>query len=215
MSDCVVLVPMLGRPGSVAPLLESLARSTPDAVALFIVSEADTAVVDATAHVRRLVVPGRDRGDYPAKINAGCRATDEPLILLGASDIRFRAGWLEACLREVENGAQVVGTNDLGNPRTMSGEHSTHTLITREYAALPCLDGSPGPLFEGYWHEYCDDELVATAKRRRVWAHAPDAHVEHLHWTWGKRERDATDRDYLRRFRESGRTYRRRRHLWA
>ena len=36
----------------------------------------------------------RTKGDYAAKINEGYRRSTEPLIFLGAIDIRFTPGWL-------------------------------------------------------------------------------------------------------------------------
>jgi hypothetical protein len=143
------------------------------------------------------------------------RASDEPLIFTGACDLAFHVGWLEACERRIDAGAQVVGTNDLGNPRVIAGDHSTHTLMTRAYASLPCIDGSPGPLFEGYRHEQLDDELVGTAKARGVYAHADDAHVEHLHPNWGKAPTDATYDAQTERMRADRGLFRRRRRLWT
>ena len=46
----------------------------------------------------------------------------------------------------------MVGTNDLTNKRTIRGRHSTHSLVTRDYADLGTIDGQPGPLFQGYHH---------------------------------------------------------------
>lgn len=49
MAAVVVLVPMLGRPHTVRPLRESLAASTDRARLLWICTEGDTDVLDATA----------------------------------------------------------------------------------------------------------------------------------------------------------------------
>ena len=205
---------MLGRPQTVAPLLESLAGSTPDAVALFVVSETDTAVLSATEHADRIVIPPRDRGDYAAKINAGIRATSHPLIFTGACDLAFRPGWLDVARRRLSTRIQVVGTNDLANRRTMTGPHSTHTLMTRDYAQLLTFDGEPGPLFEGYLHEYVDDELVGTAMKRRAYVHEPRAVVEHLHPTVGKAAWDNSYRRQGERMRADRLLFQRRRRLW-
>jgi hypothetical protein len=92
---------------------------------------------------------------------------------------------------------------------------STHTLISREYAARPTIDGKPGPLFEGYRHEYVDDELRGTAIKRGVWAHAADAIVEHLHPTVNKADWDDSYREQGKRMRIDGPLFSRRRRLWA
>jgi hypothetical protein len=121
-------------------------------------------------------------GDYARKINAGCRATTEELLFLGADDLHFHPGWLEAAAAKLAPGIGVVGTNDLGSPRVVAGEHATHSLVTRAYADQHGAIDRPGEiLHEGYPHEYVDDELVGTAKHRCAWAMALDSHVEHLH----------------------------------
>ncbi len=210
-----MLVPMLGRAFHVEPLARSLADTTDSARIVWLCTVGDADVLDACHDADGEVIcsPTRRKGDYAAKINAGVRATTEPLIFLGAADIRFRDGWLQACRRKLSLGAEVVGTNDLCNPRTARG-HSTHTLITRHYAGLPCIDGSPGPLYEGYHHEMVDDELVGTATARGVYSHAADAHVEHLHPMSGKVASDAIYDGQQARMRASSRLYRQRRRLW-
>lgn len=215
MTECVVLVPMLGRPWTVEPLVRSLAESGAPAEVLFIIGTEDDAVWDACPGHRTLEVVRKCRGDYAAKINAGTRATSEPWLFLGACDIRFHRGWWDACMNAAETGAQVIGTNDLANPRTASGDLSTHTLISREYAARPTIDGKPGPLFEGYRHEYVDDELRGTAISRGVWTHAADAIVEHLHPATGKSDWDDSYRGQETRMRADRRLMTQRRRLWA
>lgn len=211
---CVVVVPMLGRGHLMDRLRESLAASTDDARILWVVTGGDFDVLDRLDGDDYVLTPPRPRGDYAHKINAGVAASDEPLIFTGAIDLAFHPGWLDAAMQYTDAGFGVVGTNDLCNPRTANG-HSTHTLLTRDYAQLPCIDGSPGPLHEGYWHEYVDDEFCATAKARGQWTHAPDVVVEHLHWTVGKREKDQTDATYRERMISGRRLYRQRRALWT
>lgn len=212
--DVVVIVPMLGRGEHVRPLLDSLADE-PRARALFVVTEGDDSALTATVDCDRIVVAPRRRGDYAAKINAGYRASTEPLLFLAASDVRFRPGWLDACLSELSDGIGVVGTNDLCNPRTADGRTSTHSLVTRAYVDRFGTVDEPGVvLHEGYWHEFVDDEFVGTAKSRNTYAHATDAHVEHLHWSNGRRARDRVDAEYDRRMAYGRRLYTKRRRLW-
>lgn len=213
--DVVVLTPMLGRPWTVEPLAASLAASTDRARLLFIVSDRDQPALAATDGLDRLVVPTWGVGDYARKINAGIRASHEPLIFTGACDLRFHPGWVEACESLMVRPVHVVGTNDLGNERTMTGAHSTHTMISRDYAALPCIDGTPGPLCEQYRHEYVDDELVGTAIKRGVYAHATDARVEHLHPLHGKAPADASYDQMATRMAADRGLFRRRRRLWT
>ena len=216
MGDCVVIVPMRGRSHMVASLADSLAASTDRARLLFVVSRGDVSVLDEVhGDHDYLLVPQWDRCDYPRKINAGIAASTEPLIFTGAIDLQFRPGWLEAAEALLSDTVGVVGTNDLTNPRVIAGRHATHFLVSRDYVERGQIDGEPGLLHEGYWHEYVDDELVATATSRGAYAFAEASHVEHLAWQWGKRPPDHLDADMAQRMNAGRRVFRRRRHLWV
>lgn len=216
--DCDILVPVLGRPQNVVPLVESIKAATPEPHNIvFIASAGDTDEIEAleTAHQDYLVID--EPGTYARKINLGARETSSPLIFTAADDLRFHPGWLAEARFQLKDGVQVVGTNDLGNQRTIDGVHSTHTLVTRTYIDDPggVIDGPPGQvLCELYPHEYCDDEFIQTAKARGVYAHAYGSHVEHLHYLWGKGEFDETYELGRRHTREARRTFHRRRRLW-
>lgn len=218
MTDVVVLVPMLGRPHRVEPLLNSLRATAPDARPLFLVSPDDHevhAAVDAHG-ADRLTVLGPFPGDYARKVNAGMSASTEALLFLGADDLLFHPGWLEAAVAKLGAGIGVVGTNDLGSPRVISGDHATHSLVTRDYADRFGTIDEPGKiLHEGYPHEFVDDELVETAKHRGAWAFAADSHVEHLHPSWGKCAPDRMYRQQRRRMAEGRPIYMERRRLWT
>lgn len=211
----VILVPMLGRPHRVTPLIDSIRAATPSARVLFLTTPTDTEVHAAihAAHCERLDVDYAP-GDYARKINAGVAATTEALIFMAADDIAFHAGWFAACQRRLTDGIGVVGTNDLTNKRTMTGRHSTHSLVTREYAERGLIDGKPGVLCEEYPHEWCDDELVATARKRQAWIHATDAYVEHLHPMGGKAPMDEMYAQQSNRIVAGREIFRRRSHLW-
>lgn len=175
MTELVVLVPVLNRPQNVEPLLHSIAAATPgDPRILFICDPDDRDEIDAVGAAGAEILI--HAGNYASKINRGVVCSQEPLIFLGADDLDFRPGWLEAAKVKLDP-AQVVGVNDL-IPRQR--DHQTHFLITREYAEQGCIDG-PGVLCELYAHNCVDDELMATAKRRGVYAYAPDAQVRHDH----------------------------------
>jgi hypothetical protein len=187
-SDLVILVPMLGRPHHVDPLLATIRDSTPGCRVLFVTTPGDVeveAAIDATDR-ERIEVKRRPIGDYARKVNAGYRHTTEPLLFTGASDLAFRSGWFEAATAELTPEIGVVGTNDDGNPLVTSGKHATHFLVTREYAdACGTVDGGPGAIFaEVYPHEFVDNEMIGTAKYRGAYAMALDSHVTHLHPHW-------------------------------
>lgn len=218
MTATVILVPMLGRPHRVEPLLESLARFTPeDHRVVFCVTENDHDVMALTADFARLVFPPRPYGDYAAKINAGIQATSEPFIFTGADDLRFHPGWLSAALaRFADPAVGVVGTQDLCNARTINGTHATHFLVRRAYVDEWGTIDEPAKLFhEGYWHECIDDELVATAKHRGVWAFADDSIVEHLHPMVGKADWDPMYQYQRHRIHQGRKLFRLREHMWS
>lgn len=212
-----ILVPMLGRGDRVGPLLDSIAASTPEPHEIvFLCTPEDDAVdaVQSAGHEPILVAPQK-RGDYARKIQAGVDATTAPLIFTGAIDLRFHPGWLEAAAALLSDTVGVVGTNDLCNPRVMSGQHATHFLVARWYVALGTID-EPGVLMHhGYVHEYVDDELVATARHRDAYAFAEASHVQHLHPMDGVTPTDDLYRAQGARMTLSRHHYQRRRRLWA
>lgn len=194
-----ILIPVLNRPHAVAPLIRSINENTPEPHRIvFICSPGDTAELGAikrcmTGHPVTAFTINEipTDGDYARKINAGYHNTVEPLLFLGADDIRFHPNWLPNAVALLDDTTHVIGTNDLGNPRTIEGTHSTHTLVTRTYIDEHGTIDRPGEvLHEGYPHEFVDDEFIATAQYRGMYAHAHDSIVEHLHPRWGKREKD-------------------------
>jgi glycosyltransferase involved in cell wall biosynthesis len=219
VSEVVILVPMLGRAHRVEPLLESIESTTPEPHrVLFLASPGDECVHAAleSAGADRIEVARQRRGDYARKINTGVRNSTEPLIFTGADDLRFHPHWLERAVESLTPGIGVVGTNDLGSKRVMAGEHATHLLFTRRYVNRFGTIDERGKVFhEGYWHEFVDDEAVATAKHRNAWAFAHDSIVEHLHPNWGKAPNDQMYAMQRQRMRYGRVVFERRRHLWT
>lgn len=219
-----LLIPVLDRPRRVLPLVESAAEATNRAgsIPVFICSPGDDAeiraVVDAQAEL--IIVPWEaGKGDYARKLNHAmplcAEAYDAEWLFLGADDLLFQSRWLDRCLdRNRRTGACVIGTNDLGNSRTVAGHHSTHSLVHRDYLECGSVDG-PELLHEGYWHNYVDDEFVQTAMWRNTYSHARDARVEHLHPDWGKGGMDDTYRRGKAHFNDDRAYYWSRKHLWA
>ena len=219
-ADITVLVPMLGRPHRVEPLLASLQTTAPDARVLFCLSPHDPGVHKEVERLGKpyITVAWVSRGDYARKINAGYRHTSTRYLFTGADDLLFHPGWWQAalgCLQQNPH-AGVVGTNDLGNPRVLRGEHATHFLVTRDYADKHGAIDQPGAIFhEGYLHEYVDDELVCTAKRRGAWIFCEQSIVEHLHPDWGKAPTDRMYAQQRLRMRQGAQVFRMRRRLWT
>ena len=195
--EVAVLVPVLGRPSHASPFMASLRASTGMATCYALVDdhEPDTAIAWKEAGAQLVMNrPPLDRpGTFAEKVNLGYRQTREPWLLLVGSDVRFHPGWLDHAQAVAGDRYHVVGTNDLGNPRVMAGDHATHLLVRRSYVdeVGASWDGPGVVAHEGYRHWWVDDEVVTAAKQRRVWAMALGSRVEHLHPAWGKGQMDA------------------------
>lgn len=242
MSSLAVLVPVLGRPHRVAPLVASLEAShlpgTHDVGIHFVVSREDLEQQQAVEAAMRAyesrsngIGIGMIRapwhagaGDYAKKINyafrllvAGERFGQYEWAFLGADDLEFKPGWFHVALRiHSERGACVIGTNDIGNSRVVHGNASTHSLVHRRYGECGTIDepDSGKLLHEGYDHNFVDDEFVQTALCRETYWKAHDVVVEHLHPHWRKGEQDATYVKGQRAFAQDSALFTRRRPLW-
>jgi hypothetical protein len=199
--ETAVLVPVLGRPEHADPFMASLRASTGLATCYAICDPGDEDAIAAWKaagaevlidQLRELRGEGDRPGTFAEKVNVGYRTTREPWMLLVGSDVRFHPGWLDHAQAAAGDRYHVVGTNDLGNPRVMAGEHSTHLLVRRSYVdeVGASWDDAGLVAHEGYRHNFVDDELVTAAKQRGVWTMALASRVEHLHPFWGKAEAD-------------------------
>jgi glycosyltransferase involved in cell wall biosynthesis len=180
-----VIVPVLHRPRNVKTFMESLLASTGLATAWFVVEPDDDVEADeVTKHGGRVI---EHPGSFAQKVNYAYKTidSDAPWIFLVGDDVGFHPGWLDhAQFAGKAFTGDVVGTNDLGNPRVTRGDHATHMLIHRRYIDEhgASWDGGPGTVcFEGYGHWYVDDEIVNAARQRGEFQMALGSLVEHLH----------------------------------
>jgi hypothetical protein len=219
-----VVVPVLARPHRIRPLLHDIAvsmRHYPKAVAVtFVVDPDDHRTIEACAEAGAdWLTDWSMHPTYASKINEGAAQGHAAWVLTAADDLHFHRGWFGAAMATHRaTGALVIGTNDLANRRVVAGEHSTHTLIARSYINDPggCVDTGPGSVMHaGYPHEYCDDELIETARARGVFAHSARCVLEHLHPMVGKGDDDATYRRGRSTRARSREIYEARRHLWT
>ena len=147
---------------------------------------------------------------YARRINLLAAETYEPYMFLGADDIKFSVGWDECALAAMLQPG-VVGVNDLHNP------HPTHLLVSRAYIeefGSGTLDNS-GLVLHPYKHNFCDLELVATAKKRGRYYYAKDAIVAHLHPAAGKAEDDEIYALGRQSYEADLMEFESRKHLWA
>lgn len=231
MIHVTVLCPVLGRPDRAAPLVESLHASVSGPVAnaevMFVASRLDVEQRDACRATEALTVVAdweAGSGDYARKINLGVAmlmrhdpayAPVPDFVLLGADDLVFHPGWLEAALiAQLETGACVIATNDLGNPAVIDGRHATHPLVHRAYVECGTVDEPGKLLHEGYDHCFVDNEFTGTAKARGTFTAASRSRVEHMHPIWRKGAPDETYRKGQRAFDADRRLHEQRRRLW-
>lgn len=196
-----VIVPVLGRPQNAKPFMESLRKSGADlATAYAVVDDSeDGEVVQAwhEAGAKIINFPDEDyygKGTFAEKVNYAYAQTDEPWLFLVGDDVKFHPGWLDHLQYASRDGAHVIGSNDLKNPRVVKGDHATHLLVRRAYVDErgASWDGPKVVAHEGYGHWYVDDEIVTAARARGVWAFAQHSKVEHFHPLWGDGKMDAT-----------------------
>jgi hypothetical protein len=204
-----VIVPVLRRPHNAEPFMRSLRASSGLATVYAVAQPDDEDTATAWAAAGARIVWGHDElvsyregqtdgvaHTFAEKVNLAYRQTrgltDEPWLFICGDDVAFHAGWLDHAQATAGDDFHVVGTNDLGNPRVIAGEHATHLLIRRSYIDErgASWDGPGVVCHEGYRHWYVDDEIVTAAKRRGVWAMSLSSKVEHLHPAWGKGDTD-------------------------
>jgi hypothetical protein len=196
--ETAVIVPVLRRPANAAPFMASLKASGADLAHVYAVADADDPeTAEAWLYAGAQVIlrdSGAGPGTFAQKANIGYRETREPWLLLTGDDVKFCPGWLDQAQHAARDGADVVGTNDLHNPRVTAGDHSPHPMIRRAYIDEQgaSWDGPGIVAHEGFRHWFVDDEMVTAAKQRDTWAMAFHSKVEHLHPLWGLAADDDT-----------------------
>lgn len=176
-----VLIPVCRRPHKIPALVESIRATAPRACILFVPDFDDRDEIRAITAAGCEYISSPKWVTYAQKINAGVLWTGGPLLTFAADDLIFQPGWIDAAVAALLHyKCSVAGIND-GISRPGRPTHSTHWVVSRDYASRPCIDGSPGPLHEGYRHWYTDDEFIATAWTRGEYCYAEDALVEHHH----------------------------------
>lgn len=217
--NIAILVPVLGRAHQIQLVLDSIAGATTlDHRVILICSPGDPALKAAKKTKATVLVTtwAPDRSDYAKKLGLGFHSTDEPWLFQGATDLIFYPGWDTAADQvRRKSGANVIGTNDLGNPLVKRGRHSTHSFFSREYIDkwTGTADRSGVVFSELYDHQWTDNEFVETAILRRQWAFARRSVVEHMHPHWNKADMDETYEKATRATTEDQRLFMQRRAL--
>ena len=181
-----VLIPTM-RAAKIEPLIANLRETT--ACEVIWQTQTGSACWEVLSTLGEHVI-GDDGGTWGARNNSmGTEALKSPKVthlFLGADDIRFHGGWLQAALRaDRRMGGGVVMVCDL------IAAEGTLPLVSRRYIEeFGCtVDDSGLLIHEGYLHNFAERELVETAQMRGRYAYCPESVVEHLHWMAGKAER--------------------------
>lgn len=205
-----VIVPTLGRPDKLAPLVENIAEATDSPHRIYFVMEAhDRDSIDVAAGLDSIDVIG-DFGSCAAAVNAGYQACDEEFFAVANDDCRFHAGWDTAALAHMSESTHIVGLND------GSGDCKCFSIARRSYIAEHSgVFDKPDTVYHPYQSQCCDTEFAFYAQLRGVWADAHDAVCEHVHWRFGKADRNHPN--YLKAQETNAADlaeYNRRRELW-
>jgi hypothetical protein len=217
-----ILIPVLGRPHNVGPLVENIQATTAlEHTILFLCSRHDPAQTEAcqdTDATTLIMDFTAGAGDYAKKINHGFAATQSEWVFMCADDVRFEPNWDTNALKTARHHLDVVATNDLANAQVQRVLFGTHCLIRRRYITEQGGTADQGPgsvLFEGYDHNFVDRELCHTAQHRGTFAFARHSRVRHYHPLWKTATTDRTYQKALRRFRDDQRLFLSRAHMWG
>lgn len=195
-----IIIPVLNRPKNVKPLIESYLKNSPidKTEMLFVTSSFCVEEIDEIKKYSgpiTIAIAPDDVKSWAKRINWGINysktntrlSNTSSWILCGADDIVFHKDWFDVAKRGSTNFVGILGTNDLGNPACTSGSHSTHPIVSRQYIEeFGTLDEKGKLCYEGYIHNYVDAEMVATARKRKMWKPLLDCIIEHNHPAWKK-----------------------------
>ncbi len=206
MLKAAILIPAM-RGDRLAGLVANIKETTPYEHVVLIAATPDV--------VRPVIGPVRyypdEGGTWGGRLNKLFGCTTEPYVFLGADDVRFHPGWLDAAIATMEQVDGVVAVNDLWNPR------GTLALVSRRYLLEEggTVDGTGAIIHEGYGHVFSETELFETAASRGRFAYCAESVVEHLHPVAGKADDDEVYRLGFASLDADTALYRSRRHLWS
>lgn len=152
---------------------------------------------------------------YSDALQAIYESSDEEIFFWANDDFRFLDGWDIAPMEMMKDeNISVLGVHD-GNPHT---KFSTISFIRRKYIEEQSgVIDMPNRVLYPYKHNYVDDELTETAKKRGVWAYCAEPCIHHQHHSFKWLGDFAHDETYKKNdltFSEDTNTFYSRRHLW-
>jgi len=206
-----IFVPTVDRPEKVERLLKSLEESTPrEDYQVYVMTKNQDTLAVAKKYGATSVLDVNDDIRCATRMNYLLKHTKEPFIFTGSDDIIFRKDWIYEAKQFIAKGYKIISVNDRFNP------NGTNFLVERKYIEehSGCLDVKGVLFYPGYQHNFCDTELIASAKKRNVFAYAVKSIVEHEHWLNHKRQLDHSDMWARARFEIDKKTFEERSKLW-
>ena len=173
-------------------------------VEIIVVADIGDTVTEEVAHDLKCKLVTAKEPNGPVHCwNLGAAEASGEAFVLGADDLKFYPGWLEAALEGLAklNWCGLVAFNDM-SPNT--GNLATHYLISKNYAAN---DWGGVMAIPSYFQHFIDTEATARARRDKCFYYAEDAKVEHLHWLWDKAENDDVYKRGQERYSEGADTF--------
>ena len=174
-----VIIPTKGRPLQLRCCLMGLKATTRehDVEVIVVVDQCKVSAAMLKTIPDIKVINNAEHKGAVACWNQGYSVAKGAAIVLGADDVVFLNGWLDAALETLEelDGWGMVGFNDGITP---AHAFAPHFLMTRDfinrymagYFVPPC-----------YKHHYIDLEATARAKRAGRYKWCEDARIEHRH----------------------------------
>lgn len=209
-----VYVPTLGRPERLQQVADNIHAATSIRHRIiFVVEDHDVASLEAGRLTGERTLVNHDEPSYSNALQTAYEDDDCPYFIGGNDDFDFSVGWDVAAMQVMSQpGVQVVGIYD-GNP---SCEYSTISLVDRKYIEEQSgVIDMPGRVNYPYKHNYVDTEFFLTARKRGVFAKAPESIIIHRHPDFGH---GSLDRTYMKSRNSMGQdaeTFQSRAHLWA
>jgi glycosyltransferase involved in cell wall biosynthesis len=197
-----VLFPTTGRPDAAEACLRQLRETAPDVEIIAAIDADPETEARLQVLADRITYSDEYRGCSRAWNDALALATGDPIVF-AADDLEWHPGWLQAALKrlaEFPGGWGLVGFNDGHWNESLS----THYIMSRRFI-VEVLGGVVA--WDFYRHSFNDLEVNERAKRAGRYAWCQEAHVKHLHWTFGDRPKDDTDTRLLDEHGESERIY--------
>lgn len=213
-----IYIPTYGRPDKLQQVADNLKEATKGDFNLYwCVEKHDPKSIKAAKATGAKVIVNTGKPCYADALQEIYEQTDEEIFFWGNDDFLFLKDWDVEPMRMIKEnkGIGVLGVHD-GNPNT---RYSTISFIRRKYIEEQSgVVDMPNRVLYPYHHNYVDDELTNTAKKRDVWAYcsAPCIHHQHHSFKWlGEFPHDDTYAKNDKNFAEDTNTYYSRVHLWS